>query len=160
MEFVKRARETLATYESVGGEAIIELRHLLGVIIGSKKATPELMGKLTQYGIDYLANMSVQELEVAGLSHLEALRIHASLLLAKKIVANKGDEKYVIRSPEDAADYMMQEMKSLNQEHLVVLFLNTKNEVMRKSTVFVGSLNASIVHPREIFHEAIKFSSA
>src|SRR5690625_3006836 len=133
MEFVKRARETLATYESVGGQAIIELTHLLGVIIGSKKATPELMGKLTQYGVDYLSQMSVQELEIAGLSHIEALRLHASLLLAKKIVANKGDDKYVIKSPEDAANYVMDEMKGLNQEHLVVLFLNTKNEVVRKS---------------------------
>lgn len=160
MNFVKKARETVAMYESIGGEAIIELRHLLGVIIGSKKATPELMGKLTENGVHYLANMTVQELEVMGLSHLEALRLHASLLLTKKLSNAKQVERYIIKSPEDGADYLMEEMRSLKQEHLVVLFLNTKNEIIHKSTVFIGSLNASIVHPREIFREAVKRSSA
>ena len=51
-------------------------------------------------------------------------------------------------------------MRYLNQEHFIVLFLNTKNEVIKKKTVFVGSLNVSIVHPREIFAEALKHPTA
>lgn len=69
-------------------------------------------------------------------------------------------ERYVIRSPEDAANYLMTDMASLQQEHFVALFLNVKNEVLHKETIFIGSLNASIVHPRELFREAVKRSAA
>ena len=54
----------------------------------------------------------------------------------------------------------MPEMSSLQQEHFVVLFLNVKNQVLHKQTIFIGSLNSSIVHPREIFREAVKRSAA
>ncbi|KHF28037.1 hypothetical protein LR68_03097 [Anoxybacillus sp. BCO1] len=54
----------------------------------------------------------------------------------------------------------MEDMRFLSQEHFVVLYLNTKNQVMHKKTVFIGSLNASIVHPREVYKEAIKRSAA
>jgi len=54
----------------------------------------------------------------------------------------------------------MADMTSLKQEHFVVLFLNIKNQVMHRQTIFVGSLNASIVHPREIFREAVRRSTA
>ncbi|MER2047268.1 MAG: DNA repair protein RadC, partial [Solibacillus sp.] len=70
------------------------------------------------------------------------------------------EERFTIRSPEDAATFLMQDMTSLQQEHFVCLFLNVKNQVLHKQTIFVGSLNASIVHPREIFREAVKRSAA
>src|SRR5699024_7372546 len=54
----------------------------------------------------------------------------------------------------------MENMCHLNQEHLVALFLNTKNQILHRQTIFIGSLNASIVHPREIFREAVKRSAA
>src|SRR5690606_23612398 len=52
------------------------------------------------------------------------------------------------------------ELKYLQKEHFIVLFLNTKNRVMGKETLSIGSLNASIVHPREVFRSAIQRSSA
>ena len=55
--------------------------------------------------------------------------------------------------------YLMPDMTSLNQEHFVVLF-KYKNQIIHKQTIFIGSLNASIVHPREIFREAVKRSAA
>ena len=51
-------------------------------------------------------------------------------------------------------------MRHLNQEHFVALFLNTKNQIIHQQTIFIGSLNASIVHPREVFREAVKRSAA
>jgi DNA repair protein RadC len=54
----------------------------------------------------------------------------------------------------------MEEMRFLTQEHFVCLYLNTKNQVLHKRTIFIGSLNASIVHPREIFKEAFRRSAA
>ena len=157
--FIKVARESVSTYGIVGNEEIIELQHLLAVIIGGK-AEPEICGKLSQFGLRELVNLSVYELESIGLTHNEALRLHSAIVLAKKLNVTKPTEGYVIKSPEDAANYLMEEMRFLNQEHFVVLFLNTKNVVIKKKTIFIGSLNASIVHPREVYHEAVKHSAA
>jgi DNA repair protein RadC len=55
---------------------------------------------------------------------------------------------------------MREELRYLQKEHFVCLFLNTKNHVIGQETLSVGSLNASIVHPREVFRAAIKRSSA
>src|SRR5665647_2151693 len=60
----------------------------------------------------------------------------------------------------DVADLMTEELRYLQKEHFVCLFLNTKNHVVGKETLSMVSLNASIVHPREVFRAAIKRSSA
>lgn len=69
------------------------------------------------------------------------------------------EERYTIRSPQDAYNYL-KDMQYLTQEHFVVLGLNTKNQILFRETVFIGSLNSSIVHPREVFKNLIKRSCA
>lgn len=108
-----------------------------------------------------MVDMTVSELKEEGMTHNEALRVHSGMLIARKMrSAGKAETRYVIRSPEDAAAYMMAEMTNLTQEHFVVIFLNVKNEVLHKKTIFIGSLNSSIVHPREVYKEAVKHSAA
>ena len=91
---------------------------------------------------------------------MKALQLLAAIELGKRISSKMDMTRYSIRSPADAAAYVMEELSGLQQEHFLVLYLNTKNEVMHKETVFIGSLNASIVHPREIFRHAIKRAAA
>src|SRR5699024_7013280 len=100
------------------------------------------------------------EMEQMGLSKNQAITLYGSMLMIKRYMVEERTKGVIIRSPEDAADYVMQDMRNLNQEHLVALFLNTKNEIIDRKTIFIGSLNASIVHPRELYREAIKRSSA
>ncbi len=159
--YIQTARESVSLYSISGGTlTTVELQDLLAVLIGSR-ATPELCGKLASYGIRNLIEMSVQELKNEGLTELKALQFQSTFLLAKKLQSvGKAEKRYTIRSPEDAASYLMDEMKDLTQEHFVALMLNTKNEVIAKKTLFVGSLNASVVHPREIYKEAVKHSAA
>lgn len=162
MKFINSAREAVATYGGVASDAHVELQHLLGVVIGAG-AKPEVTGKLAQHGVKGLVNLSVQELEMAGLTHLQALQVHSSILLANKLARLRNgseDDKFVVRSPEDGARYLRGILQDRAQERLVVVFLDTKNAVIKNKTVFVGSLNASIVHPREIFREAVRLSSA
>src|SRR5690625_169650 len=158
--FLNFSRESVAMYETVGDEALVELQHLLAVLIGSR-ATPELTGRLAQGGVQSMLDMSVQELEMAGLTHLEALRLHSTFILAKKMSRKKSRKKEVfIRSPEDVADYLMPQLRDLKQEHFVCLSLDTKNKIIKNTTLFIGSLNSSVVHPREVFKEALRLSSA
>lgn len=158
-KYIQMAREAVSTYSIVGNEEIVELQHLLAVIIGAK-ANAELCTKLVQNGLRGLIELSLHDLETIGLTHNEALRLHSSLVLAKKLNKEKQKDRYTINSPEDAANYLMNEMRFLSQENFVVLFLNSKNEVLKKKTVFIGSLNSSIVHPREVFNEALRQNSA
>src|SRR5699024_6389041 len=72
----------------------------------------------------------------------------------------KHNDRYVIRSPEAAADYVMGEMRGFHQQHFVFLFLNTKNQIIHRQTIFIDRLLALIVHPRELYREPVIRSEA
>lgn len=134
------------------------LSELLSVALGIKNA--ELLEKLSNVGIRRLSQMTKDELkEIDGVGDAIAYKIKAIFGIAKKLHTSKKEEVEVIRSPRDAAD-ILDYLKFENQEHFVCLYLNTKNEVISKRTIFIGSLNASIVHPREVFKEALQVSAA
>jgi DNA repair protein RadC len=117
---------------------------------------------LTQFeGLRLLKSATLQEMtEIKGIGQTKAIQILAAVELGRRVSNLAFDERYVIRSPEDGAKYMMNDMRFLTQEHFVCLYLNTKNQVIHKQTIFIGSLNASIVHPREVYREALKRSAA
>jgi DNA repair protein RadC len=117
---------------------------------------------LTQFeGLRLLKSATLQEMtEIKGIGQTKAIQVLAAVELGRRVSNLAFDERYVIRSPEDGAKYMMNDMRFLTQEHFVCLYLNTKNQVIHKQTIFIGSLNASIVHPREVFREALKRSAA
>lgn len=111
--------------------------------------------------IQDLKYATIEEMmQVKGVGKAKAVQLLAAAEIGKRLYRKHSEGRYTIRSPEDAAAYLMTDMSSLNQEHFVVLFLNVKNEVLHKQTIFIGSLNSSIVHPREIFREAVKRSAA
>lgn len=154
-KYIQMAREALNRYTPTE----VDLQHLLAVLIGAK-ATPEICGNLSAYGVRKLADMSVKEFQDKGLSKIEAQRISGAFEMARKWMSSSYLEGDVIRSPEDAAQLILNEMRFLKQEHFVCMYLDTKNKVIKRETVFIGSLNASIVHPRECFKEAIRCSAA
>jgi DNA repair protein RadC len=108
-----------------------------------------------------LVDMSKDQLtQIKGIGNAKALQIQASIELGKRLARSTLNEAITIRSPENVADLMREELRYLQKEHFVCLFLNTKNHVIGQETLSMGSLNASIVHPREVFRAAIKRSSA
>ncbi|ASS92059.1 MULTISPECIES: RadC family protein [Aeribacillus] len=139
---------------------------LLAILLrtGTKgESVLELANKLlkTFGGLRMLKEASVQEIMgIPGIGKAKAVQIIAALELGKRIHQLAYKDRYVIRSPQDASNYVMEEMRFLKQEHFVGLYLNTKNQVLHKQTIFIGSLNTSIVHPREVFKEALKCSAA
>ncbi len=152
--FVKQGPESLANHE------------LLALLIqtGSKnESVLTLANKLLVHfdGLRLLKDASLDELkEMKGIGTAKAIQLMAAIELGRRVSNLEFTDRYCIRSPEDAAKYMMNEMRFLTQEHFVCLYLNTKNQVMHKQVVFIGSLNASIVHPREVYKEAFRRSAA
>jgi|SRR5690625_3333297 len=153
-KYIEVARERVSIYP----DRSVELKHLLAVLIGSR-ATSEMCDRLADYGYQYLSEMTVWELENEGLTEIEAQKIVAGFDLARKMLESHIEKQSVIRSPEDVAE-AVKDMRFLNQEHFVCLFMDTKNNIIRKETIFVGSLNTSVVHPREVFKNAIRYSAA
>ncbi|WP_071460271.1 RadC family protein [Bacillus massilinigeriensis] len=123
----------------------------------------QLAGRLlTKFeGIRLLKDATMEELtSIKGIGKAKAIHLLAAVEIGRRIANSTIDERYIIRSPEDGAKFLMNDMRFLSQEHFVCLYLNTKNQVIHKQTIFIGSLNASIVHPREVFKEAVRRSAA
>ncbi len=72
----------------------------------------------------------------------------------------RGKKLKEIRGPDDVAAFVGPKLRKEQREHFLVLLLNARHEVVAKETVSVGSLNASIVHPREVFKAAVLASAA
>lgn len=112
-------------------------------------------------GIRSLIDFSVDELmQIKGIGEAKAVQLLAGIELGRRLARTGRAESPVIRSPKDAADQVMDQLRFLQKEHFICLFLNTKNHLIGQETLSIGSLNASIVHPREVFRAAIKCSSA
>ena len=108
-----------------------------------------------------LKHASLDQLqEIPGIGPTKAIEIVAAIELGYRI-ANSHIPKFgTIYSTEEAGKWLLQEMSDLHQEHLMVLFLNTKNQIIQKKTIFMGTVNSSVAHPREIFKEAVKYPTA
>ncbi|WP_426448675.1 RadC family protein [Paenibacillus sp. S-38] len=112
-------------------------------------------------GLRSLTDMSLEQMtSIKGIGSAKALQIRAGIELGRRMARSGMNETVTIRSPQDAAALLMEDLRYLQKEHFVCLFLNTKNHVIGQETLSMGSLNASIVHPREVFRSAIKRSSA
>jgi DNA repair protein RadC len=110
--------------------------------------------------VSELAEASEQQLvQVKGIGVGKARQLLAMLKLAKALTAPVQDP-YIIRNPQDVFNLLEHELRHLKQEKFVCLFLNTKNHLIFKEVISMGSLNASVVHPREVFRAAIKRASA
>ncbi|GBF73919.1 hypothetical protein PA598K_02244 [Paenibacillus sp. 598K] len=108
-----------------------------------------------------LVDMSLEELTaIRGIGPAKAVQLRAGIELGRRLSREGRETRLTVRRPQDAADYLMEELRYLKKEHFICLFLNTKNQLIAQETLSVGTLNASLVHPREVFRAAIKCSSA
>lgn len=157
-----RPRERLIRQgaESLSNQELIAILLRTGT---KEESVLMLANKVLNYfeSLHELKHATLEEIvSIKGIGEAKAVQLLAAIELGKRLSQKRVDSRFTIRSPKDAASFLMPEMSSLKQEHFVTLFLNVKNQVMHKQTIFIGSLNSSIVHPREIFREAVKRSAA
>lgn len=112
-------------------------------------------------GLRALVEYSAEELAAfKGVGMAKATQIKAAVELGRRVSSLSPEERPVIRCPEDVVQLVREEMRFLDRENFRVLCLNTKNQVVSSDLVSVGSLNASLVHPREVFKLAVSRSAA
>jgi len=108
-----------------------------------------------------LDSRSLTELTgLTGMGRVRAVRIKAALEIGKRLVREKGKKRRRISSPEDVFDLLSPLLTGMKQEMFVVLLLNGQNELVKELVVSKGGLTSSVIHPREVFREAIVESSA
>lgn len=134
---------------------------LLGVLIGEAGVfrANEL---LERHPIpDGLWRVSAEDLtDLSGVGPAGAARVLACLEMSRRATAWRTSRRPTISTPEDVVALCSPQLRGADREHFWALALNTKNQLVKMVEVSVGSLNASIVHPRELFRDAVRASAA
>jgi DNA repair protein RadC len=158
----ERPRERLQTY----GPGSLSTSELLAILLrtGTKSESVINLGSrlLAQFGgVGGIARASFADLcDVRGLGLAKAAQIKAALELGKRLMVASPEDRPQVKSPADVANLLMMEMGFLEQEHLRVVLLDTKNHVLGMPTIYVGSLNTSVMRVGELFREAIRANAA
>jgi len=115
---------------------------------------------INTYGLDKLSECSLKELqEIKGIGFAKACQIIAIFEFNKRRISAQKPIKH-ISSAQDVFDYFHERLKDEKQEHFYVLMLNGKNNIIGEELVSKGILDASIIHPREVFKSEIKNSAS
>ena len=158
MKKITEIREALSNY----GAEVLTTEELLVTLLGrTGKDKLQRLNDKQDLVVDNrplykrLATMSVAELEFNGFSNSEAIRINAALELGKRSVMADKTDMQSITSPEDCVGLLMPLLRYETHEKFVLIILNAKNKVISIRKISEGSLSSSVVHPREVFREAI-----
>src|SRR5215210_3642701 len=144
------------------GPAALSDAELLAVITGVPCLETAQRLLIAASGLRGLLALSTTELQqlVAGISTGRAAQLKAAIELGTRVARGELLQRKQIKSPTDVADLLLLEMSHLQQEHLRTVLLDTKNRVQAISTVYIGSLNASMIRVGEVFRAALKHNSA
>ncbi len=147
------------------GPASLSNAELLSIILKTGSAAENAINLsqriLSQYDLKQLSAIDVSQLmKIHGIKLAKAAQIAACFELARRLERFESTSKFKINSPEDVYRHLYPAMRESKKETFVELCLDTKNQVIREDTVSVGSLNANIVHPREVFRTALIESAA
>jgi DNA repair protein RadC len=158
----ERPREKLMNH---GAEALSNaelLAILLRVGSQNESAVQVATRVLTQSGgLRNLPDLALEDLQKnKGIGPDKAVTIKAALELGSRLATMPRELAGSITNPRQAADLFMEELRYKKKEYFKILLLNTKNHIISKEEISVGSLNASIVHPREIFITPLRKSAA
>ena len=150
------------------GGTYLSNSELLAVLLGadSKDVSAmdmagEILNRCGDAHLEGLADLSLAELmSIKGIGRDKATKILAAVELSRRLSRTAGKAKTIISCPDDAAEYAMSRLMNEQREHFAVILVNVKNHIISMPIISIGSLTASVVHPREVFKAAIKHTAA
>ncbi|MEK7597072.1 MAG: DNA repair protein RadC [Patescibacteria group bacterium] len=161
----ERPRERLVKY----GVESLSLQELLSLIFGrgvKGQSVVSISQKLisTFGSLDQLSEASVEELKkIKGLGLAKACQLKACFEISKRLVEEEKlnkNKNVIIKSPKDIFPLLKEKVINFHKEYFIVASLDNRNKVINVDTVSVGTLNSSLIHPRETFETAIKNHAA
>ena len=154
----ERPRERLAAY----GPGHLSNTELIAILLRTGNAGENVLAQSSRLlsrfdGLRGLGKATFAELcAERGLSEAKTCQILAAMELGRRFVSLAPEERAVINCPEDVVNLLSAEMYALEQEHLRVVLLNTRNEVMGVEQIYIGNVNSSVVRPAEVFRPGIR----
>lgn len=158
MPDLERPTEKLLLY----GASSLSNNELLAVLLRSGTKGQNVLFLSAQIlmqsgGLDKLLNSNQNDLiSIKGIGRVKAAQMLALGEVCRRYMGYKTTKALKVTSPTNVVDIFMEEMRVLNKEYLKVIVLDTKKNIITIKDISIGSLNSSIVHPREVFIEAIK----
>ncbi len=158
----ERPRERLHAY----GAQALTTAELIAILIrtGNAQRSAVSLGEflLAEFGsIKGVATASVEQLAgVKGLGTAKAAQIKAAIEFGNRLTLFTEEGRPAIGGPRDVSNLLMPDLRYQKKEHLKSLLLDTKNRVLAIKTVSIGDLSSSIVHPREVYKDAVLASAA
>lgn len=163
LPIAEQPREKLMNH----GVSYLSVSELLAILLrtGTKSSSALALGNeiVAKCGDDLteLHQITLEELcMIDGIGESKACQILAAIELGKRMKQSTVMRKAKLSSPNDVVAFFSAELNESKVEKFIAVLLNTKNEVINWDVISIGSLNASIVHPREVFNRAIKRSAA
>jgi DNA repair protein RadC len=135
---------------------------LLAIILRTGTHAENVLGLANRLLVKFsgllgLSHASFNELcNEYGVGQAKAAQIKAAIELGRRSASTQTEETTTIRSPQEAASLVMSDMGSLQQEHLRVMLLNSKNHLISIHEVYKGNVNASTIRTSELFHNAVR----
>lgn len=157
----ERPREKLIRF----GAKVLSNSELLAIILrtGRRKenAINLSMRLLKENNLREISILNINSLKrIKGIGTAKACQIVSCFELGRRLSSFKEEKRFVVKDSKKIAEILMPEMQFLEKEHFKVVFLDSRLRIIKEETVFIGSLNSSVIHPREIFKAALRENAA
>lgn len=162
MNQTERPRERLLSF----GAHALSNEELLAILLstGTKDHSVLALAHEVLTRIENLADMkrlTVQEfMHIKGIKTAKATTLIAAIELGRRLSKPTTEIKPKITSPYDVYYMLSPDLRHLDQEHFIVLYLNVKSELIKEETIYIGTLNQMVIHPRDILKKAIQYMAA
>jgi DNA repair protein RadC len=157
-----RPRERLLS----SGVKALSNEELVAIILrtGRKDLSVIELSKNVLYHLDALSDLKTikpeELMQVSGIKEAKACTLVAAIELGRRLSQKTFKEKKKIESSYDIYYLLAHEFSHMTQEHFICIYLNTKSEIIKSETLFIGTVNQTLIHPREIFRQAVKLSAS